>query len=132
MHRGNDYVHISRTHGAGLGLSVLRDGELVAAAGTVMHVPLGPTVTVRHPLKLIEQAEAIFRTQDPKYRMGSYPVELQVDVETCIRHSGRPTIGDYEIIVRHGHIWGIPGRTSACRLSDSGSAPARRLTTRRS
>jgi hypothetical protein len=41
MLRGNDVLYISRTHCAGLGLSVLRDGELVAAAGAVMHVPLG-------------------------------------------------------------------------------------------
>jgi hypothetical protein len=48
MLRGSDVLHISRTHRAGLGLSVLRDGQLIAAAGAVMHVPLG-TVSVRHP-----------------------------------------------------------------------------------
>jgi hypothetical protein len=70
-------------------------------------------VSVQYPRELIEQAEAIFRTRDPKYRMGSYPVELQVGAETCILHSGRPTIGDYEILVRHGFISGMPG-TNEC------------------
>jgi len=47
MLRGSDVLHISWTHCAGLGLSILRDGE--PAAGAVTHVPLGPTVSVRHP-----------------------------------------------------------------------------------
>jgi hypothetical protein len=67
MLRGDDVLNISRTHCAGLGLSILRDGELVAAAGAVMHVPLGPTVSVRYPRELVEEAEAIFRARDPEY-----------------------------------------------------------------
>jgi hypothetical protein len=113
MLRANDVMHISRTYCAGLGLSILRDGELVAAAGAVIDVPLGPTVSVRHPRQLIEQAEAIFRVRDPEYHMRNYPVELRVGDVLHILHEGLPTIGDYEILVRHGHIWGIPG-TDEC------------------
>ena len=109
MLRGNDVVHISRTHCAGLGLSVLRDGELVAAAGAVKHVPLGPTVSVHYPYELVAQAEAIFRARDPEYDMHNYPVELRVGDMTRILQQGRPTIGEYEILVRHGPIGGIPG-----------------------
>ena len=109
MLRANDVLHISRTHCAGLGLSVLRGVELVAAAGAVTCVPLGPTVSVRYPHELIEEAEAIFKARDPQYDMRNYPVELQIGDVTRILHEGRPTIGDYDILVQHGHIWGDPG-----------------------
>jgi hypothetical protein len=75
MLRPNDVLYISRTHCAGLGLSILRDGELVAAAGAVTCVPLGPTVSVRYPHELIEEAEAIFKARDPDYDIQNYPVE---------------------------------------------------------
>jgi len=45
--------------------------------------------------------------------MRNYPVELRVGDVVCILHEGRPTFGDYEILVRHGHIWGLPG-TDEC------------------
>jgi len=109
MLQADDVLHISRTPCAGLGLSVLRDGELVAAAGAVTHVPLGPMVSARHPWELTQQAEAIFRARDPQYDMRNYPVELRVGDVTRILHEGRPTSGEYE----HGHIWGIPG-TDEC------------------
>ena len=113
MLRANDVLYIGRTHCAGLGLSILRDGELIAAAGAVTCVPLGPTVSVRYPHELIEEAEAIFRARDPDYDMRNYPVELRVDDVLHILHEGRPTMGDYEILVQHGRIWGIPG-TDEC------------------
>jgi hypothetical protein len=75
MLRPNDVLYISRTHCAGLGLSILRDGELVAAAGAVTCVPLGPTVSVRYPHELIEEAEAIFKARDPDYDIQNDPVE---------------------------------------------------------
>ena len=113
MLRPEDVLFISRTHCAGLGLSVLRGGELVAAAGAVIHVPLGPTVSVRSPMELIDQAEAIFRARDPEYRMGNQPVELCVGDVRRILHGGRPTIGGFEILVRHGFLRGLPG-TNEC------------------
>jgi hypothetical protein len=124
MLRADDVVHISRTHCAGLGLSVLRDGELVAAAGAVIDVPLGPTVSVRHPRELIEGAEAIFKARDPEYHMRNYPVELRVGDGLHIIHAGRPTVGDYEILVRHGHIWGIPGRGECVSIERLGICPS--------
>jgi hypothetical protein len=78
-----------------------------------MHVALEPTMSVRHPRELIDEAEAIFRARDPEHDMRNYPVEIRVGGITRILHEGRPTIGDYEILVCHGHIWGIPG-TDEC------------------
>ena len=45
--------------------------------------------------------------------MRNYPVELRVGDVLHILHEGRPTMGDYEILVRHGRIWGMPG-TDEC------------------
>jgi hypothetical protein len=124
MLRKNDALHISRTYCAGLGLSVLRGGELVAAAGAVTHVPLGPTVSVRHPRGLIEAAEAIFRARDREYEMCNYPVELRVGDVLRILQAGRPTVGDYEILVRHGPISDIPGTDECVSIERLGICPS--------
>ena len=109
MLRAGDALHISRTPCAGLGLSILRGGQLVAAAGAVSAVPLGPVISVRHPAELVRQAEAIFRQRDPEYHMRDFPAEIRVGSVTRIIHAGRPTIQEYEILVRHGFLWGMPG-----------------------
>jgi hypothetical protein len=113
MLREGDVLHISRTPCAGLGLSVLRHGQLVAAAGAICFVPLGPDVSIRTPVDLVRQAERIFQTRDPEYQLLHSPVELRIGNVTRIIDGGRPTIGPYEILVRHGFITGLPG-TDAC------------------
>ena len=85
MLRAKDVLYISRTHCEGLGLSVLRDGELIAAAGAVMHVPLGPPVNVRYPHELVEEAEAVFRARDPEYDTWNYPAQLRVGTAVLCR-----------------------------------------------
>ena len=45
--------------------------------------------------------------------MRNYPVEVKVGFVTHILHEGHPALGEYEILARHGHIWGIPG-TDEC------------------
>ena len=116
MLRQDDVLNISRTACAGLGLSVLREGRLVAAAGAVSAVPLGPDVSVRHTFDLVQRAEAIFRVRDPEYEMKDHPVELRVGNVTRILHVGRPTIGDYEVLVRHGFIAGMPGTNESVSI----------------
>src|SRR5262245_13917739 len=116
MRLQDDVLNISRTACAGLGLSVLRDGRLVAAAGAVSAVPLGPDVSVRHTFDLVQRAEAVFRVRDPEYEMWDHPVELRVGNVTRILHLGRPTIGDYEILVRHGFIAGMPGTAESVSI----------------
>jgi len=113
MLREGDVVHVSRTPCAGLGLSIVRDGQLVAAAGAICHVPLGPDVSVRTPGDLVRQSERIFQTRDPEYVFGRPPLEVRIGNVTRILDGGRPTIGPYELFVRHGFIMGFPG-TDAC------------------
>jgi hypothetical protein len=89
-----------------------------------MHVPLGPVVSVRHPWELARQAEEIFRSQDPKYEMRDYPVQLRVGDVTRIIHVGRSTIGVYEILVRHGFISGMPGTDECVSIERLGICPS--------
>ena len=123
MLRPGDIVHITRTHCGGLGLSVLRDDHLLAAAGAITSVPLGADVSARSPSDLIQRVEAIFRTRDPEYYLRDRPIEVSVAGKTRILHSGRPTIGPYEIFVRHGFLWGMPGTAECASIERRGACP---------
>ena len=98
--RPGDVLHLS-LHG-GLALSILRDDSLIAAAGAITAVPLGVDVVARVPGDLIRQAESVFRTRDPDYQMHDAPFELSIAGETRLLHWGRPTMGPFDVFVRHG------------------------------
>ena len=102
MLREQDVLSISRWGRPGIGLSVLRHGQLVAAAGAITWLPLGPDVSVHVPHELVAQAEAIFRARNPNYRLFEYPLQVQVGDAVDVLHWGRPTMGDYEILIRRG------------------------------
>ena len=121
--RAGDEIHISRTCVAGLALSILRGGELVAAAGAVTAVPLGRDLTARPPSDLIQQVEAIFRTRDPDYKMRESPLEFSSAGETRIVHRGRTRVGPFEANVLHGFILGIPGTDELAAIERLGVAP---------
>jgi hypothetical protein len=106
-----DVVHLGRTDCAGLALSILRKGELVAAVGAVTIVPLGQTVRARLPNDLIDDALAVFRRRDPEFEFGELPVEVIIDgASRILRTDDGGSVGRYEIFVRHGFIPSIPGR----------------------
>jgi hypothetical protein len=106
MLRANDVLHIADGPRGGIGVSVLRQGELVAAAGRVSCVPLGERVKVGMPGELISQAQAILRTRDPAYKMWECPLEVTVDTTTRLLHWGRIHFGPYEVFVVHGFVLG--------------------------
>ena len=109
MLRDGDMFYMSRTSCGGVGLSVLRQDELIGAAGALTHVPLGRGQSVGLPLDLIRQAEGVFQARDSGYRMREYPIELSLAGETHITDGGRPTIGPYDVFIRHGFLRGMPG-----------------------
>jgi len=121
--REGDLLNLTRTGCGGLGLSILRDNYLVAAAGAITRVPLGADVSARSPHDLTQQAEAIFQTRDPKYRLHDYPVELTIQGETRILHIGRPQIGPYEVFMRHGFLRGLPGTNECVSIERRGVCP---------
>jgi hypothetical protein len=121
--RRGDVLHIRRTGCAGIGLSILRGNHLIAAAGGIVGLPLGADVSARYPYDLIDQAEAIFRTRDPKYYVPDVPIELSIAGVTCILHTGRPQIGPYEILIRHGFLPGTPGKDECLSIERRGVCP---------
>jgi len=104
-----DVIHLGRTSCAGLGLAIVRSGELVAAVGAVTKVPLGDRVTARAPRDLSDDAEVVFRRRDPEFEFTRLPIEVIVGGRSAILDRGRRTLGDYEIDVIHGFIPGVPG-----------------------
>ena len=85
-----------------IGLSILRDSQLIAAAGSggaLSYIPTGEDVDIGIPGDLISQSEAIFRTRDPNYRMIERPVQITIGGETRIMRWGRPKMGPFEVFV---------------------------------
>jgi hypothetical protein len=106
MLQPHDVLNVSRGYHDQLGVSVLRRGILVGAAGAVSLVPLGDAISVRYPSDLAAPAAAIFRARDPQYRMWETPVEVTTEAGTRLLHRGRPTLGIYEVFVVHGFVLG--------------------------
>jgi hypothetical protein len=100
--RAGDVMHVARTYRAGLGLSVIRDDELVVAVGAVSSVPLGRGVVASYPGGLIRAAEDIFRVRAPDFEFHERPVEFTIGAEIAILYRGRREMSDYEVIARHG------------------------------
>jgi hypothetical protein len=123
MLREGDSLYVSRTACGGVGLSVIREGGLIAAAGAITHVPLGNDAFARLPLDLIRQAESLFQTRDAEYEMGDCPLELSIAGETRILHGGSPQIGPYDVVVRHGFVRGLPGTDVCASIERRGVCP---------
>lgn len=100
--RPGDELCIGAGFDGGIGISILRRGQLVAAAGAVSSVPLGPSFNVGFAGDLARQAEEVFRTRDPQYELCERPVQVTIDGITRILHRARIVIGQYEVFVVHG------------------------------
>ena len=91
-----DVIHIVRTLSAELGLSVIRDGQLVVAVGAVTSIPLGNNITAQLPLELIAKAEAeveaVFRSSDRSFRFRFH----KLPIEFCFRDKKRILFQDDE------------------------------------
>ena len=121
--RPGDVSYITRTACAGLGLSVIRAGQLVAAVGAITAVPLGAFVKVRIPGDVIREAELVFSKLDSAFEFPQLPIEVAVGSERRVLYGGRPRIGGYAVFVEHGFYPGIPGTHECAGLSLVGSCP---------
>jgi hypothetical protein len=108
-----DALFMARTGCGGLGVSIVRDGQLIAAAGAVSAVPLGELVHVRLPSDTLAEAEAVFRKHDPEFAFPEWPVEIRFGGQTRVLYGGRPQLQSYKAWVEHGFYRGIPG-TDEC------------------
>jgi hypothetical protein len=100
MLRSGDVVHIAAA--PALGLSVVRHGFLIAAAGdatTLSCMPLGSDVVIRFP----DPARVPHRVAPgARYRPEDFPtrpVEISIAGEQTAMWQGRPTIGAYDVFV---------------------------------
>jgi hypothetical protein len=118
-----DEIHLTRTGCAGLGLSVMRGGELIVAAGAVTRVPLGQKVSARIPIELIADAEAVFRKRDQAFKLPHLPIEVSVVDSRTILYGGRRTLDDYEVFVVHGFRRGLPGTDECAAIYDHRYCP---------
>jgi hypothetical protein len=109
MLRSGDVVHIAAS--PGLGLSIVRDDFLIAAAGaatTLSRMPLGRDVAIRFPDPAVVRHEiadgARYRAEDFPTR----PVEISIAGTRTAMWHGRPTIGAYDVFVTRGIHGGEP------------------------
>lgn len=97
-----DIIHLGRSDSGGLGISVIREGSLVVAAGAVTTVPLGNDIDIRVPRELTYQAAEVFRKCDPKFEFRELPIEIRVGEERRLLLGGWPQLGPYKVYVAHG------------------------------
>jgi hypothetical protein len=118
-----DLLYIARTACGGLGLSIVRNGQLIAAAGAVSAVFLGDGVRVGRPADAIARAADVLRAIDPEFRFPEWPVEINVGAHTRLLYGGRPRLDGYEVFVLHGFFPGIPGTDECVAISLAGTCP---------
>ena len=119
--RPGDIFHMTRSSSGGLGVSALREGELIFAAGEISILPLGSTIQVRIPLDLIQAAERMFRQHDAKFEFPELPIEIR-DISMCsILFRGSLSRNGYRIWVRHGFYPGTPGTAECVAISLDGA-----------
>lgn len=122
--RPGDTLNLVRTGCAGLGLSIVREGCLVAAAGAVASLPLGDLDEVTVSADLCSEAEAAFRKHDPEFEFREWPVMVRSGDERAIMFNAWRSIGRYNICVLHGFHEGDPGTNECVAISAGGvSAP---------
>ena len=124
MFKPNDTLYVARRDRGGFGVSVIRQVLLVGAAGSVSAVPLGGSIAVSLPDQLSNDAEAVFRQVDQKYRMWEVPVQIAGELQVRLLHRGRATIGRYEVFVVNGFAGGtenvaitLPGVCPDCAMT---------------
>lgn len=120
--RPGDHLYLTRTLCAGLGLSIVRDERLVAAAGALTHVPLGSPVRVQHPAEALQRAEAELKTLDPTFEFHETPIEVVADVRRVL-YRGHHRVGKYALFVEHGFLPGLPGKDECGALADVERCP---------
>jgi hypothetical protein len=121
--RSGDLVHVTYTDCCGLGLSVLRQGALVVAAGAVTAVPLGNDVEARIPGDLIDRAEAIFRSVDDEFEFLETPIEIRVAASRVLLLAGYRTRMGHDMYVVHGFQPGEPGNSECAAIYQRALCP---------
>lgn len=121
--RAGDVMSMTRTMSAGLGISVIRDNQLIVALGAATSVPLGTNVLAQVPRDLIDEAEALFKQRDPEFNFRELPIEICIGGQSYISYGGSTEIDGYEVRVEHGPDWGISGEDECISICLKGACP---------
>jgi hypothetical protein len=116
-----DLVHVRTTYSGGLAISILRDGDLLAAAGAVCKVPLGPHVIARYPGELFDEAIAVIRRRHPDFKWHETPVEVAARGESRLLLRARTKLGGYDVFMLHGQLTRFPSKDECLAISRFGS-----------
>jgi hypothetical protein len=119
--RPDDVFQMARTECGELGVSVLRQGNLIFAAGEVSAAQLGSTIQARVPGELIQGAERLFRQHDPKFEFSELLIEIGSGEECSILFHGFVSRNGYHTWVRHGFFPGVPGTAECVAISLNGA-----------
>ena len=107
-----DRVQISRSGNGGVALGCLRGDRLLVAVGDFCDLDLGSRVLASLPRQVMDRARNEIRRLDPGFEFNSMPVAIDVEGTARVLFSGKASLGDYDVVVRHGFVFGLPG-TSA-------------------
>ena len=122
--RPGDRVHLARSEGGGVGVSAIRDRQLIFAVGAVGTIPLGDYVKASVPHELMLKAEAVIRKQDPDFEFPEYPLGIQIGREMRIKYKGSMEMKGYQIFVWHGLQCFEDGYQECAAVSLKGSCSA--------
>jgi hypothetical protein len=118
--RPGDSLYMARTVGDGLGISALRQGNLIFAAGAVCALPLGSKIQVRNSRELITAAGKVFWQRDPEFEFSELPIEICTARASSILCRGTVDRGGYHVWVAHGFSPGLFGRDECVAISLQG------------
>ncbi len=113
--RAGDRLYVVRTGCGGIGLSLLRDNQLVLALGAVTGVPLGNNIQVNREPKGSWLHEEHLRDTWLEFEAGSEQVRL--------RKRGITEVGNYQIYVESCWEYGIPGTDECVSVSVTNNPP---------
>jgi hypothetical protein len=103
-----DEMSFVRSASGCVGFSVLRNGELVVAAGNVTNVPLGRGLRAAYVHDLQEEALAAFRQRDPEFTFPDRAIEVTIGERSVILFDGERTVGPIGIFVaRTSRLFGL-------------------------
>jgi len=119
-----DRLHMARTSCGGLGLSLLRNGQLVFAVGAISSVPFGNDVQAGTPRDLVREAETAFKKRDPEFRFREFPVQISIRGRSRIMFRGWEKLESYDIWLEHGFLPGIPGTDECAAVALEGACGA--------
>ena len=121
-----DHLHVARSSGGGVGLSLLRRGQLVVAIGAVSQIPIDPLfVDVGNQPSDIGSLHDSARNDDRRIVIGMGEQRLELKARDCGQ------IGGYDAYAERLFWSGIPGTAECVALSAIG-IPGLRIAAMRS